>query len=69
MRVRVAYTATVDDDYRRALRHSWGECGTLATREEVRNALIAVGQSNDADLIEEWQECERCQAGREERQR
>ena len=49
MKVRVAYTAVVDDDYRRAIRHHYGAPG-LATREEVRRWLEEYGSCMDTDL-------------------
>ena len=65
MRVRVAYTENYEDDYRMALRHSFGECGTVATREELKNYARLVGSSNDEDLMYEWGECPDCQAQRD----
>lgn len=50
MRVRVAYTVTVGDDYRRAINAFYGRPG-LATREEVRRWLEAFGSSMDGDLM------------------
>ena len=61
MRVRVAYTVTVDDDYRMALRHQMSQCGTLATRDEVRDQLWMSGESEDNDIMQEWQDCDECQ--------
>jgi hypothetical protein len=61
MRVRVEYSVTVNNDFRMALRHSWGECGTLATRSEVRDAFEMTGRNDDADLMQEWQDCDDCQ--------
>jgi hypothetical protein len=52
MRVRVCYTIEADDDYRMAIRHQWGEHGTLATRVEVRNYAERVGTATNDDLME-----------------
>jgi len=49
MRVRVAYTTTVSDYYRRAINHHYGKPG-LASREEVRAWLIAHGASEDDNV-------------------
>ena len=67
MRVRVAYTVDASDDYRMALRHHWGQCGTLATRAEVRQEAEVSGESNGDDLMYEWQNCETCQDALRER--
>ena len=61
VKVRVAYTVEVDDDYRMALGHSWGECGTLATRGEIQTAACLMGSNNDDDLMQEWADCPICQ--------
>ena len=50
VRVRVTYTTSVDDDYRRAIRLFYGQ-GGLATREEVRDWLMRYGASQDDDLM------------------
>ncbi len=50
MKVRVTYTITVDDDYRRAIRNHYGEPG-LATREQVAAWARAYGSSGDDDLM------------------
>ena len=62
MKVRIEYTTTVESDFRMALRHDQGRCGTLATRAEVRDHRHSVGYSEDDDLMFAWQECEACQA-------
>lgn len=61
MRVRVAYTVNVDDDFRMAIRHHIGQCGTLATRAEIRQHFEMSGESEDDDLTQEWMECDECQ--------
>lgn len=62
MKVRVCYTINVDDDYRMALSHQFGDHGVLASREDVKNYARNVGSANDEDLMAEWQECdEGCQ--------
>jgi hypothetical protein len=50
MKVRVAYTTEVSDDYRRAINNYYGKPG-LATREEVRRWLEAHGSSEDDNLM------------------
>jgi hypothetical protein len=62
MKVRINYTTTVSDEWRMALRHQFGECGTLADRREVKDCLRLVGSNNDEDMMQEWQDCEDCQA-------
>jgi hypothetical protein len=52
MKVRVAYTVDVGDDYRRAINHYYGRAG-LATRSEVRDWLTVHGSANDDDLMSE----------------
>lgn len=49
MKVRVAYTTTVDDDYRRSINQFYGKPG-LATRAEVRSWLHRYGTSEDDNL-------------------
>lgn len=49
MKVKVCYTVTVDDDYRRAVADHYGREG-LASRAEVRAWLIRYGESMDDDL-------------------
>ena len=58
MKVRVCYTVDANNDLRGAIRHQRGECGTLATREEVRNYFERVGESEIDDIMEEWRGCE-----------
>lgn len=52
MKVRVAYTTDVGDDYRRAIRAFYGLPG-LATRAEVRDWLMRYGSSEDDNLMDE----------------
>lgn len=58
VRVRVAYTTEVDDEYRAAIAHNAGEHGRLATRKEVRDHLWLVGSSEDDDLMWDFQNCD-----------
>lgn len=58
MKVRVCYTIEADDDFRMAIRHHYGECGTLATREEIKDRAENVGSAEDADLMAEWRDCD-----------
>lgn len=55
MKVRVAYTTTVDDDYRRAINMFYGRPG-LATRAEVVEWLRAYGSSEDDNLMSDLDE-------------
>lgn len=57
MRVRVAYTTEVSDDYRRAIRLHYGKPG-LATRAEVKRWLEAHGSAEDDDLMFDLQNAE-----------
>lgn len=50
MKVRVSYTVEVSDDYRRAIRHYFGQTG-LATRDDVRRWLEMHGSSEDENLM------------------
>lgn len=50
MRVRIAYTVDVDDDFRRAIRNHYGQSG-LADREDVRQWVRAYGDSMNDDII------------------
>jgi len=50
MRVRVAYTIDVSDDYRRAIRAHYDKDG-LATRAEVQGWLRRFGESEDENLM------------------
>lgn len=61
MKVRVAYTVDVDDDFRLALAHHWGEHG-LASRRDVRRHCELVGTTEDEDILQEWHDdpCPRC---------
>jgi hypothetical protein len=49
MKVRVAYTVEVDDNFRRAINEHFGREG-LATHAQVRNWYESVGHSMDNDL-------------------
>lgn len=49
MKVRIAYTVTVDDSYRRAINKFYGREG-LATRAEVAEWHKQHGESLDDDL-------------------
>lgn len=49
MRVRVAYTVEVDDDFRHEVRQFYGKDG-LASREEVKRWFRAYGDSMNDDL-------------------
>lgn len=51
MKVRIAYTVEVDDQYRRAIRQYYGKEG-LATRDEVVHWHRLRGESMDDDLAE-----------------
>lgn len=62
MKVRIAYTEEVSDDFRRAINSYYGKPG-LATRQEVRNWFILFGRSMDDDVMWELDNAER----REER--
>ncbi len=50
MKVRVAYTITVDDDYRRAINLHYGQPG-LASRAEVVRWARTHGSAGDDDLM------------------
>ena len=50
MRVRVQYTTSVDDDYRRAINAHYGKPG-LASRAEVQRWLKEYGSSEDENLM------------------
>lgn len=49
MKIKVAYTTEVSDEYRRAINLFYGQPG-LATRDEVKRWLYAYGTSMDDDL-------------------
>jgi hypothetical protein len=53
--VRVAYSVDVDDFYRRALRHHFGDTG-LATRRQVQEWQRQHGAAEDDDLIFDLQQ-------------
>jgi hypothetical protein len=50
MKVRIAYTTEVNDDYRRAINLHYGEPG-LASREQVKRWIESYGSSADSDLM------------------
>lgn len=52
MRVRVAYTVEISDDFRRAINIYFGREG-LATREEVQSWLRTHGNQGDDDLMQD----------------
>ena len=54
MKVHVSYTVTVDDFYRRAIRHHYGQEG-LATRDEVKRWFEANGAAQDDDVTHDLQ--------------
>lgn len=64
MRVRVCFTVDVDNFYRRAIRHHYGQDG-LASNSEVREWLISAASSMDDDIIWDLQRAE-CGEGGEE---
>ena len=49
MKVRIAYTVEVDDDFRRAVADWYGRSG-LATRDEIKRWYEANGRSLDDDF-------------------
>ncbi len=55
MRVRVAFTVDVTDEFRRALRFREGREG-LATREEIVEHYTQIETSTDDDLLLEYEE-------------
>ena len=55
MKVRIAYTVDVSDDYRRAINLRTGR-GGLATRAEVRHWLEDHGSYYDADLMQQLEQ-------------
>lgn len=57
MKLRVSYTVDVEDGYRRAVAHRYGETGKLATREELRHFFEQHGSSLDDDLRDEHGVC------------
>jgi hypothetical protein len=58
MKVHISYTTDASDDYRRALCHTWGEHGRLASRDEVKRHMELVGSANDDDLMYEYENCD-----------
>lgn len=50
MKIRIAYTVEVSDEYRRAINERYGRPG-LATREQVRQWIHQNGTSMDDDLM------------------
>lgn len=61
MKVRVAYTIDVDDEYRLALAHHFGQHGK-ASRKDVAEYQAENGSANDSDLLWEWEHrgCQEC---------
>lgn len=57
LRVRVDYSISASDDYRRAIRRFYGQDG-LASRDEVRRWLEAYGSSMDDDLAATYDEAD-----------
>jgi hypothetical protein len=57
VRVRVAYTTTVGDDYRRAINLHYGKPG-LATRAEVKRWLHDHGSAEDDTLMYDLDQAE-----------
>jgi hypothetical protein len=57
MRVRVAYTIDVSDDYRRAINLYYGKLG-LASREDVQRWARSFGSAGDDDLMRDLQQAE-----------
>lgn len=55
MRVRIAYTVDVDDDFRRAINVHYGKDG-LATREDVKRWYESYGDSMNVDLMNEYEQ-------------
>lgn len=60
MKVRIAYTKELTDEFRRAMRCRVGQCGTLATRQEYIDHAVQTGNSTDADVMTEYESCETC---------
>lgn len=58
MRVHVSYSIDASDQYRRAIAHRDGDHGKLASRIRVKRLLEAVGSSNDADMMWEYEHCD-----------
>jgi hypothetical protein len=50
MRVRVNYAEDVDDSFRRAINHHFGQDG-FASREEVKRWFRSYGSSGNDDLM------------------
>ena len=57
MRVRICYTAEVDDTYRRAINHYYGMPG-LASRQDVKDWLEVHGSSCDEDILTDLENSE-----------
>lgn len=53
MKLRVAYTVHIGDDYRHAIRHMQGLTG-LATRAEVADFFFAEGYTNGLTVLEDY---------------
>jgi hypothetical protein len=65
MRVRIAYTIDVSDEYRAALAHQRDNHGGMVSRQEVKVHYERVGSSNEQDVMWEWEQCdEGCQRDR-----
>lgn len=56
MRVAIKYAVDVTDEYRRAIRHHYGEPG-LATGEELHQWFRVYGESMDDDLPHDHRDC------------
>jgi hypothetical protein len=52
VRAKICYAVEVDDEFRRAIRHFYGERG-LATRSEVKAWFEEYGHTQDMDLVED----------------
>lgn len=53
MKVRVAFTVEVNEDFRRALRRRYGQTG-MASRKEVHDWYRDNADSIDSDLMDEY---------------
>jgi hypothetical protein len=56
MKIRVRYTVEVDDGYRAAVRHYYGQTG-LATRQELQQWFQEYGDTQDDDLSYDHEAC------------
>lgn len=50
MKVRISYIVEVDDRFRRAIRHHYGETG-LATRDELKRWFKQNGETMNDDIV------------------